>query len=151
MPDIVKELPRILLESSEAYIRACGAVPPPQLHILLEDRGVPYVGYMVCRRFYRGADAATATANLGVLPSVLKATRIMAVWEDSDMRTAFELPGGPFAMGISILDARLNGQHTLHWNPFSAVLGAPSRWRKREVVINWGPSSRYENVQLLAP
>ncbi|MEU0519995.1 hypothetical protein [Streptosporangium sp. NPDC006007] len=150
MPDIANELPHILLEASEAYIRAGGAAPPPQLHLLAEDLDVPYLGYMVCRRFYRGADAASAVADLGLLPSVLVATRIIAVWEDSDMRTAFELSGAPFATAMVILDARLDG-HTLHWHPFGAGLSAPDHTGESEVVIKWGISNKYENVDLLAP
>ncbi|GAB1817654.1 hypothetical protein [Herbidospora sp. RD11066] len=150
MTDIVEKLPNILLKAVDAQIRAGGGGLRPQVHILAEDMNAAYVGYVECRPFYRGADAASALANLGVLPSVFKATRLFVVWEDHDIRTALEIQGEHINQGIAILDARFNG-HTLRWHPFSAVGRQVNGGREISVDLTWGTPAHYENVRLLAP
>ena len=49
---------------TDAQLRANGGVMPPTVYILAEDLDQPYVGYLTCRPFYRGADASRATAKL---------------------------------------------------------------------------------------
>ncbi|MBO3748378.1 hypothetical protein J5X84_20070 [Streptosporangiaceae bacterium NEAU-GS5] len=150
MPDIADQLPTVLLKAAEAHIRAAGTSPRPQVHILAEDLQAAYLGYMVCRRFYRGADAASALANLGVLPSVIKATRLFVVWEESDLRTALEIQGERTELGIAILDAR-SSSHTLHWHPFNAQVGSVNSRGESTIVVTWHTPAHYENVPLLAP
>ncbi|MFD5025791.1 hypothetical protein [Streptomyces sp. NPDC058373] len=150
MADLVETLSNVILESSEAVLRAHGACPRPQVHILAEDMDQPYVGFVTCRLFYRGADAASALAGLGLFPSVLMATRLLVVWEDCDLRTALELPGDSFATGMVILDAGLD-QHTLNWHPFDVEVGGTSPHGIPTVIPHWGTPARYEKVQLLAP
>ena len=150
MADLVETLSHVILESSEALLRDHGACPRPQVHILAEDMDQPYVGFVTCRLFYRGADAASALAGLGLFPSVLMATRLLVVWEDCDLRTALELPGGPFPTGVVILDAG-HDQHALNWHPFDIEVGGTSPHGIPTVTPHWGTPSRYEDVQLLAP
>ncbi|WP_035948546.1 hypothetical protein [Parafrankia sp. EUN1f] len=138
----------IILEASEETISQTGFCPQPQVHIFLEDMDAAYVGYVVSRRFYRGDDAASAIAALGVLPSVLMATRLIIAWEDSDLRTALELPGNGFATGMVLVDASFD-RHVLRWHPFraeAAPAGSAARAR-----VTWATPARYENVPLLAP
>lgn len=85
MPDIVEHLPRILLEAADEQMRADGSSPRPQVHFLAEDMDVSYLGYIVCRRFYRGADAAEALADLGVVPSLVKATRLFLLMSSTNL------------------------------------------------------------------
>jgi hypothetical protein len=92
MPDIVEDLPAILLDVAAAALRQTGFYPRPQVHMFAEDLASPYIGYIVCRPFYRGEDAVTAIAGLGLLPSVMGLTRLLVVWEDRDLRTALEMP-----------------------------------------------------------
>lgn len=150
MADLVESLSNIILTSSEALLREHGACPRPQVHILAEDMDQPYVGFVTCRLFHRGVDAASALANLGLFPSVLMATRLLVVWEDCDLRTALELPGESFPTGVVVLDAGLD-QHTLNWHPFDIEVGGTSPYGIPTVNPHWGAPARYENVQLLAP
>ncbi|MGW4030705.1 hypothetical protein ACWEFL_15520 [Streptomyces sp. NPDC004838] len=150
MKDIAEELPALLLDVSEAVLRETGFYTQPQVHLLAEDLEHAYIAYVVSRSFYRGSDAATAIENLGLLPSVLKATRLIVTWEDSDLRTALEVPGDGFANGMAILDARFD-RHTLHWHPFEAEASTPSAHGIPTIIPHWGTPARYEDVELPAP
>ncbi|MEU6409768.1 hypothetical protein [Microbispora sp. NPDC046933] len=150
MPDIAEQLPAALLQAADAHIRADGTCPRPQVHILAEDLEAAYLGYVVCRRFYRGADAASALAGLGVLPSVIKATRLFVLWEEFDLRTALEIQGEHTAPGIVILDARFGG-HTLHWHPIDVQLRPVNSGQEPAIVVRWNTPASYENVPLPPP
>lgn len=150
MSHIADELPSILVQASEAQLRETGFCPRPQVHILAEDMEKPYVGYVTCRYFYRGADAAEAIADLGLMPSVLAATRLIVLWEDCDLRTALEMRGESFATGLVVMDAQLD-RHTLHWYPFSVEVGGESSFGIPTVIPRWGAPARFENAELLAP
>jgi hypothetical protein len=147
--EIADSLIGALLRSSEEALRQIGEIPLPQVHILAEDMKQAYFGYLQCRPFYRGADAASAIATLGYLPAVLAATRLVVLWEDADIRTALELPGEGFARGIVALDARFDG-HTLHWHPFDVEVGRP-RADGKSAVVRMRRPEQYEDVELLAP
>lgn len=120
MPDIISKLPRILIEAAQAELHATGAVPRPQVHMFAEDMQNPYIGFITCRRFYRGHDATVAIGDLGVLPSVMKMTRLMILWESSDLAIAMEQGPGPFPMALMLVDASLR-RHSLHRHPFEPV------------------------------
>jgi hypothetical protein len=120
VPDIITELPRILIKASQAELEATGGVPRPQVHMLAEDMEDPYIGFITCRRFYRGHDATDAIEDLGLLPSVMKMTRLMILWESSDLATALEQGQGPFPMALMLVDATLR-RHNLYRHPFNAV------------------------------
>jgi hypothetical protein len=150
VPEITAELSRILIEASKAELHATGAVPRPQVHMLAEDMPHPYIGFVTCRRFYRGHDTVTAIGDLGALPSVMKMTRLMILWENCDLATALERETGPFPMGLMLADARLS-QHTLHRYPFEPVPtgrvvdGVPA------VRLQWETPQRSENARLPDP
>jgi hypothetical protein len=154
MPDIIEDLPAILLNAAEVELRQAGFYPRPQVHMFAEDMESPYIGYIVCRPFYRGDDAVTAIANLGLLPSVMAVTRLLVLWEDRDLRTALEMPGSASAdTGIALLDAQLDG-HTLRWHPFEAEsIGVAQHGPYQVQTINprWRKPTQFKNVQLLRP
>lgn len=150
MTDLVASLSRVILESSETVFRSHGFCPQPQVHFLAEDLQQPYIGSVTCRRFYRGADAASAVADLGLFPSVIGATRLLVVWEDRDLRTALELPDAPSANGVVILDAGID-RHTLNWHPFEAEAGDIGPLGIPTVIPHWGTTARYEDAPVLAP
>jgi hypothetical protein len=149
VPDITVELPRILIDASKAELYATGSAPRPQVHMFAEDLPHAYVGFVICRRFYRGHDAVTAIGDLGVLPSVMKMTRLMILWENLDISTALE-ESGPFPWALMLVDARLD-EHTLYRHPFQAVPtgqvvdGVPS------VQLEWEAPQLSENAQLPTP
>ncbi|MFI5590003.1 hypothetical protein ACIA5G_33490 [Amycolatopsis sp. NPDC051758] len=154
MPEIVEKLPAILLEAAAAELRQTGFFPRPQVHMFAEDMASPYIGYIVCRPFYRGEDAATAIAGLGLLPSVMALTRLLVLWEDRDLRTALEMPASAdAAMGLSLLDARPDS-HTLRWHPFEAELTGVAHhgnYQVRTINPRWREPSRFEDVPLPQP
>ncbi|TDD85401.1 hypothetical protein [Actinomadura rubrisoli] len=120
MSDVTSQLPRVLIEASKAELHATGAVPRPQVHMLAEDMEHSYIGFVICRMFYRGQDAATAIGDLGALPSVMKMTRLMILWENLDLLTALDQGTDPAPMALMLLDAQFN-RHTLYRHPFEAV------------------------------
>ncbi len=150
MPDITTELPRILIEASKTELHTTGAVPRPQVHMLAEDTPSQYVGFVTCRRFYRGHDTVAAIGDLGALPSVMRMTRLLILWENCDLATALEQEAGPFPMGLMLVDAHLS-KHTLHRYPFEpvptglAVDGVPT------VRLQWETPQRSENAPLPVP
>ncbi|WP_131735557.1 hypothetical protein [Actinomadura roseirufa] len=150
MPDITSELPRILIEASKAELHATGAIPRPQVHMLAEDMEHSYVGFVICRMFYRGQDAATAIGNLGALPSVMKMTRLVILWENLDLLTALDQVTGLAPRALMLLDAQFN-RHTLYRHPFEAVPtgrvvnGVPT------ISLRWETSQRTHDGPLPEP
>jgi hypothetical protein len=69
-----------------------------------EDMAQPYIGFVTCRQFYRGEDAVNAIGDLGMLPAVMKMTRLIIPWESSDLATALQQEGGRFPMGLMLVD-----------------------------------------------
>ncbi|WP_300008267.1 hypothetical protein [Pseudonocardia sp.] len=130
------------LDLVNAALLRGGAVPPPAVHLLHKHLRQPYVGSVAARPFRRGADAAAAVTALGLLPSVVLATRVVVVWEYSDLCAALDLPGGPFPLGLVVLDADLV-DHVVRWHPFQ-LRGDPVRPK-------WGPVVRHPGAQLPAP
>jgi hypothetical protein len=143
-------VPNALIDASKAELYATGAVPRPQVHMFAEDMENEYIGFVTCRMFYRGRDAATAITNLGVLPSVLKMTRLMILWENSDLSIALEQGQGPFPMGLMLVDARFD-QHTLHRHSFEAVPTGQVVDGVPTITLQWETPQRSENAPLPDP
>jgi hypothetical protein len=146
--NIVDGLVDAVLHASAEQIKKTATAPQPQVHIMAEDMDTPYLGYVVCRRFYRGEDAAAAIAGLGLLPSVLYASRLLVLWEESDLCAALQLPGEPAETGLMIVDATLDG-HVLRWYPFRAE---PAPARSGDMAsVRWGNPVSYQQIPLLPP
>lgn len=109
---------------------------PPAVHMLVEDLDRPYVGYLTCRPFCRGADASRAIAELGELPSVLAATRLVVVYEAQDVMVALEGLVNPDGSALVVLDTTFE-QHTVRRHPFRLRSGG--RLRGGGVAVEWGP------------
>lgn len=150
MLDLATELLSILIEASKAELYATGAVPRPQVHMFAEDLPHPYIGFMICRRFYRGHDAATAIGDLGLLPSVMKMTRLMILWENSDLAIALEQDKGPFPMGLMLVDAGLS-QHTLYQHLFEPVPTGQIVDGTPALRLEWETPRRSEGARLPEP
>lgn len=150
MPDIAAEVPRILIEAAKAELHVTGCVPRPQVHMFAEDMPDPYIGFVTCRSFSRGRDAVTAIGDLGILPSVMKMTRLMILWESSDLAIALDRATGPFPMALMLLDASLS-HHTLHRYPFKPVPTRQIADDMPTVQLEWEPQQRAENASLPAP
>jgi hypothetical protein len=132
----------------EDLLRETGGVHPPTVHILAEDLEQPYVGWLTCRPFYRGADAAAAIAELGELPSVLAATRLVVTWEAQDLNIALEVPPDPENSALVVLDATLTAQ-VIHWYPLRLRPGTPGE--RAVVVAEWGVPVQLRGAPLPGP
>ncbi len=146
------------VELAEEMLSSVGQVRPPTVHMLSKHLPQPYMGSVVTRPFRPGADAASAVAALGLLPSVVPATRLVVVWEYSDLCAAMDLPGwrdGRYPLGLVVLDADL-AEHVVRWHPFwmrtdalagqSAQLPAGAR-----VWPEWGAVVRHPRAELPGP
>lgn len=139
-----------MVQAADQLMRRTGFCPPPSVHLLAEDMAQPHIGFITCRPFRRGDDAAAAITRLGLLPSVLKATRLVVTWEDCDLRTALQIPGDVFPTAIVTLEASLT-EHTLTWHPFDVLLGPPSTFGVPTVIPQWQPVMVSTASTLLPP
>ncbi|MGH3566422.1 MAG: hypothetical protein ACRDRH_10385 [Pseudonocardia sp.] len=137
------------VELAETTLTA-GWVCPPTVHVLCKHLPQPCLGSVATRPFRRGADAGSAVAALGLLPSVVPATRLVVVWEYSDLCSALDLPGwrdGRYPLGLVVLDADL-AEHVVRWHPFrmradascDSALPIPA---SASVWTEWGPVARH--------
>jgi len=129
---LVDEIESSVVDGADHLLRTAGFCPPPSAHILAEGTDQPYVGFISCRPFYRGADAAAAITDLGPLPSVLAATRLVVNWEDCDLRTALQVPGDTFPTAIVTLDADRTDHTLVSTRSKRSTLLAEARTRATE-------------------
>lgn len=136
---------------ADATLRGLGMLQPPVVHILLEGACPPYLGYLTCRPFIRGDDAASAVAALGVLPSALRASRVIVTWENADLCTALETPGADSAgPGVVVVVADRVG-HVLRWHPMRIRAGGIGELGAPTVVPEWGPAQSFPAATLPGP
>jgi hypothetical protein len=147
--EIVGHLAESVRVGTDAGLRAGGAVMPPTVFILAEDMDQPFVGKIVVRRFYPGADAAAAIAGLGLLPSVLAATRLLVTYECQDLNGALGLPVDRDDAALVAVDARLTG-HVAVIYPLRVTPGAD--WHRTGTVLpEWGTPARLPGAVLPGP
>lgn len=146
------------VELAEKMLTDSGRVCSPTVHVLSKHLPQPYLGSVATRPFRRGPDARSAVAALGLLPSVLPATRLVVVWEYSDLCAALDLPGwqdGRYPLGLVVLDADL-AEHLVRWHPFRMRTDALSNPAVpipagARVWPEWGPAVRHPGGVLPAP
>ncbi len=114
--DVISAVEQACLAGADAALRSGGFVPEPQVHMLIDDWDQPYVGYVRTRRYRQGDDAERAVVRLGAAPAAIMATRVVLVWEHSDLCTSLHGPG-EYRHGLAVLEASLTGGHTLRWHP----------------------------------
>lgn len=148
MSDVVTLLPGIMIEAAQAELHATGGVPRPQVHMLAEDLEKSYIGNITCRRFYRGQDATVAIGDLGIMPSLMKMTRLMVLWEACDLAVAMEQEPGPRA--LMLVDATLS-RHILHRHPFSPVPTGRVKKGIPLIRLEWEPPQQFADARLPAP
>lgn len=147
MADVIHE---IVVSSTDSLLRETGFVPRPQVHLLLEHLDQPYVGYVETPDFSRGADATWAIRGLGILPSVLAASRLLVVWEHVDLCTALEIPGQHTASALMVLEASLD-DHMLTAHPLTVDVGPPSPFGVTAIVVAWHDAVRFPQADLPGP
>lgn len=129
-----------------------GVAPQPQIHVIDETLEPAYVGYVMCRPYYRGQDATAAISHLGSIAAAMCATDLVVAWEESDLRTSV-LGGNPedHPRGIAVLGAPSRpSSHTLLWHPFHYYTsdGTPEYPSNPALSIAWGQPSRNPEAPL---
>lgn len=150
--DVIKDV----IMSAVADVLPAGVAPRPQVHIVDDTLAQPYVGYVVCRPYYRGQDATAAISHLGRIAAAMCASQLLVVWEESDLRTSI-LGGEPgdYPHGLAVLDAPflLGSTHTLDWRPFQWCTsdGTPVYFTNPALGLEWGQASRHPGAPLPEP
>lgn len=147
----VDQLDTIAVDTLDTVLREIGMVQPPTVHLLLDGLNPAYLGYLTCRAFYRGSDAAAAVAMMGLAGSMLTATRLVITWENADMCTAFQtLDPDESPTGVVVVDADQHS-HTMRWHPMRMHAGPVTREGAHTVLTEWGASQMYRDGRLPEP
>ena len=145
----IQELESWLVTKAVEGLQQEGVAPRPQVHFIFGDQPEPHVGYVISRRYHRGADAYAAIAGLGRAAAALCASRVVVIWEECDLRASLYGPGS-HPDGIVTVDATFDG-HILTWRPYDIRLGpigsrgAPTVWPK------WGQAAQLADAELPSP
>ena len=144
----IEELQRISLEAAAETFRT-GFCMAPQVHLFYEPED-EYVGYVSCREYYRGQDAVAAIGHLGVIAAAMCATRLLVVWEESDLRTSiYGPPPHSYPNGLAMLEVSLT-EHQMTWYPFTSTIDYRQLSNPTPAFdIHWARPSVQENVELL--
>ena len=140
--EVAADLAPALVAGADQLLRAGTSVPPVTVHMICADLDPPYVGYVACRSFEAGRDAATAVGLLGRLPSVVAATHLVVAWEYSALRAALEPALGRGPTGLAVVEASFD-EHLVRWFPF--------RRMARGNGVEWGRSRVHPGGALPLP
>ncbi|MCH9667024.1 MAG: hypothetical protein K0U76_17235 [Actinomycetia bacterium] len=143
----VAEVIRRSVAKAAADVLPTGIAPRPQIHVLGDTFDQPYIGYVVCRPYYRGHDAMAAISHLGRIAAAMCATRLVVVWEEFDLRTSILGPSDNYPNGLALLDAEFPSSHNLTWLPFDYYTSA----RSSTLGLSWGHPSTQLDIALPEP
>lgn len=129
-------------------VRASSTVAPPTAHFLIDGLNPPYLGYVTCRPFYRGDDAGRAIAGMGLLGSMLAATRLVVSFENADLMTALDLSDAERAPTALVVVEADRHRHTVRWHPVALRAGSAG---STSVTTQWGPTSIHADLPLPMP
>lgn len=160
-PSMPSDVHNLMQGMKAAIVRAVadclptGVAPRPQIHVIDDTLEQPYVGYVVCRYYYRGRDAMAAISHLGRIAAVMCASHLLVVWEESDLRVSMS-GGDPdeHPRGLAVLEAPfLPPTHTLRWQPFQLYTsdGTPLFFTNPAIDVAWGHPSHSSQVPLPEP
>lgn len=111
--------------TDQMLAEGCG-VQPPTVHVLIDGLDPASVGSLTCRRFYRGRDAHRAVAVMGLLGSMLGASRLVVTYEHADLATALQDPRAAEApTGVVVLEADRDA-HAVRWHPVLMTEAPPA-------------------------
>lgn len=139
--ELVDVLEIAAVGTAESVLLKDGSCVPPTMHMISNLTDSPYVGYVLTRPFYRGADSAAAMAAMGALPAAMRARRLVLTWEHADLCTALELPGEGFPTGVVVIDAGPE-RHEVRWHPFAMQVGALAASGYPSITPLWGRAVR---------
>lgn len=135
--EVVGAVEQACLAGADAALRSGGFVPEPQVHVLIDDLDPPYVASVRTRPYRQGVDALRAIIRLGTAPAAIRASRVVLVWEHSDLCTSLHGPG-EYETALVVLEASLTGEHTLRSHPVTLHQGPPMDSGWPTVVPEWG-------------
>lgn len=149
----VDRLDELAVDVAEQVMRESGQLQPPAVHLLLDELTQPYLGYVTCRPFYRGEDAAEAVSAMGLVASMVGATRLVVTWENADMWAALRHSAADIAArAVVVVDAvRAGHDHTLRWHPMRLHEGPLSAGGVPTCRPEWGRASHQHRARLVAP
>lgn len=147
---VAAKVGEVAVATADRLLREAGTVPPPTVHMFMDDLDQPYVGYISTRPFYQGADAARAIARLGELPAAMYANRLLLVWENADLRTALRAVGEAFDPALVTVEATFTS-HTLTWHPYTIKVGRKGIFGFATVKPTWGRPVTHQDCALPAP
>lgn len=149
---LVDELENVAVATTDAMLAEGGFAPPPTMHMFSADLGRrPYAGYVRSRPFFPGDDAHTAVETLGLLASLVNASRLVMAWEQADLRIALQRPGEPLPTGLVVVDVPRDGEHVVRWNPAELVQTGIRTDGCPIVAASWGPTQRIPGGRLPEP
>jgi hypothetical protein len=119
----------------------------PQVHLFYEPED-EYIGYVSCRPYYRGSDAQAAIERLGIIAAATCATRMLAVWEESDLRTSLYGPADNHPNGVATLEVSLT-RHEMTWWPFRVNDHGQPPGIDANFEIQWGARTAQPDVALM--
>lgn len=147
----VSRLEAAAVTTADSSLRRDGTVPPVTVHVLSERFDPPYVGFVFCREFEPGGDAAVAVAAMGVLPGVLAADRVVVCWEHVELAAALQVPGAhALQPGLVVVDAYATG-HEVRLHPIRLRPGPDGDADNPVVEPEWGPVSQFVGGHLPEP
>ena len=131
-----------------------GLAPPPQVFVFnrLGELTKLFVGYVTCRPYRRGGDAAAAIAELGRVAAAISGTDLLVFWEEHDIRTSLYGPSDDHPTGLVLLQVTWES-HFLTWFPFDVELvrRLDTRLLPDLDIIQRPPSGPTEGTQLHQP
>lgn len=147
LDELVDAIERRSVDSADRLLRAHGVAPAPTAFLLSARRKPTYLGHVTARRYTRGADAARAVVDLGLLPSVLQGPRLVVTWEHADLCRALGQAGEQFPAALVVLDATLR-EHTVRWHPFTPAYGQRTASGAWTIAPEWGEPARVPGAAL---
>jgi hypothetical protein len=134
-----------------------GLAQAPKVWMFIDDWDPPVVATISTRPYARGADAAAAIGEMGLMPAAVWATRLLLMWDEWDLRTSLH-GEGDHPRGLVAVHARYEG-NLLHWYPYTLTFNLPTATAEpmnplevlRGMRITWGQPAAHIDAALPGP
>jgi hypothetical protein len=133
-----------------------GLAQAPKVWMFIDDWDPPVAATISTRPYTRGADAAAAIAELGLMPASIWATRLLVMWDEWDLRTSL-YGEGEYPRGLVAVQATFEG-NLLHWYPYTLTVDVPPGAEEvqpievlRGIRIRWGQPAAHVDAALPGP
>lgn len=130
-PETFRALAESSIAATESNLVRLGAVFPPTLLALQDDR---LIGMVTMRPAYRGADGAAAVGEMSTLAAAARATDVVLTWENLDLHVLCGGEPGSLPLAVHVCWATRES-HILATFPFKAEVVV--KRRKSTVLPTW--------------